>query len=234
MVVQDLIKSSLRKLGVIASGEPVPVDMLSDSLEALQVMLRLWASKRLIVYASTRESFSLVSGTTAYTWGTGGTITTARPNAVIGAFVRDSGNQDHPIEIISEGQYRLLQDKSGQGRPSRMFYNPLYPLGYLYAYPTPQDVETVWIDSMKPFTETSSFDSISSTLSFPPNYEEALVYNLGIRIAPEFGKTVSAEVAAIAKDSYEAITTLNSGNQVEPVSLSLPVGGVGTYDINGG
>ena len=92
----------------------------------------------------------------------------------------------------------------------------------------------MWVDSLKPFTETSSFDALTSTLAFPPNYEEPIVYNLAVRIAPDFGKSISVEIAAIASDGYDNLVTLNSGNQVEPINLTLPIGGSSAYSINNG
>jgi hypothetical protein len=221
-------------LGLIAVGETPTADEMQDGLEGLQTMLRVWAAKRLLVFASVKESFTLVSGTASYTWGSGGTINTTRPHQILGAFVRDSSNIDHPVDVISEGRYRNITSKTTSGRPDRLFYHPLYPLAYIYLHPTPDTAETLWLDSMKPFTETSSFGALTDTISFPLNYEEPLVYGLAVRLAPEFGKAVSAEVAAIASSSYDSLITLNAANQVEPVRLSLPVGMQTAYDINAG
>lgn len=235
MVVKTLLIASLRKIGAIASGETPDNEELQDALESLQVMLRAWATKRILVHASTQESFSLVSGTASYSWGSGGTITTARPHSVISAFVRDSGNTDHLVDIVSEGKYKAYSNKAVTGRPEAAFYLPSYPLGYLYMWPTPEDAEAVWITTLKPFTETSSFDSMFSSLAFPTDYEEPIIYNLAVRLAPEYGKSIPAEVAAIASSSYDNLVSFNSGNQVEPIYLSLPITtGRGRYDINSG
>lgn len=234
MTVQDAIESAMRKLGVLASGESATPSELNDSMGTLQTMLRMWASQKILVHATTKESFNLVAGQASYTWGTDGNINTTRPHSVFGAFVRDASGYDHPVEIVSEGRYNAIAQKSVQERPSRIFYHPLYPLGYLYAYPTPDAAEAMWVDSLKPFTETSSFDALTSTLAFPPNYEEPIVYNLAVRIAPDFGKSISVEIAAIASDGYDNLVTLNSGNQVEPINLTLPIGGSSAYSINNG
>jgi len=231
MIVSDLIKSSLRKLGVLSSGETPTTDTYAALLEALQIMLRSWAQKRILVFASTKESFSLVSTQSLYTWGAGGVINTARPHKILGAFVRDSGGTDHPVGIISEGQYRNISSKATKGRPENLFYHPLYPLGAIYLYPTPQDAETMWVESLKPFTETSSFGTVADTISFPENYQEPLVYNLALRVAPEYGVQMSAEAVKVATDSLDALIVLNASNQVEPISLSLPISGRGGYDI---
>jgi len=231
MIVSTLIKSSLRKIGVLSAGETPTDETYAALLEALQVMLRSWAQKRILVFASIKESFSLIATQSLYTWGTGGNITTTRPHQILGAFVRDSSNFDHPVGIISEGQYRNISSKATAGRPEYLFYHPLYPLGAIYVYPTPQDIETMWLESMKPFTETSSFAVVTDTIAFPPNYEEAIVYGLAVRIAPEYGVSMSAETAKIATDSYDALVILNASNQVESLSLSLPISGRGGYNI---
>ncbi len=231
MIVSTLIRSAMRKAGVLSSGETAETTREAEALEALQVMLRSWAQKRILVFASTKESFSLVSTQSLYTWGPSGNITTTRPHQLLGAFIRVSGT-DYPVEIISEGRYRDISSKATAGRPEYLFYHPLYPLGAIYLYPTPQDIETMWLESMKPFAETSSFGTVADMISFPANYEEPIVYGLAIRIAPEYGVQMSAEAVAIAKESYDSLIILNASNQVEPISLSLPVDTYGSgYNI---
>jgi hypothetical protein len=237
MIVSTLIKSAMRKVGVLSSGESPETAREAEALEALQVMLRSWAQKRILVFASVKESFILISGQSVYTWGTGGVITTTRPHQVIGAFVRDSNGTDNRVKIISEGEYRIITSKTASGRPECLFYHPLYPLGAIYLYPTPQDIETMWVDSLKPFTETSSFTFVTDEIDFPPNYLEPLIYNLALRLAPEYGVSLSAEAIKVATEGYDALVILNLSNQVESINinLQLPVGSNrGGYDINAG
>lgn len=232
MTVQDLIKSSLRKLGVIASGETPSTAELADALSALQSMLRLWASKQINVYATTDESVTLTGGQASYSWGTTGNITTSRASTVLSAYIRDTNNYDAYIEIIDKKMYDATVNKSATGRPQYLYYKPSYPLGYIYLYPAPDIAYTLFIESLKPFTETSSFDAITSTFNFPPNYEEPIIYNLAVRLAPEFGKTISQELAAVASASYDTLINLNSDNQVNSVALNIPISARRAYNIN--
>lgn len=239
MLVSDLIKAGLRKIGALSVGEgilpiqEIPSGEYADLLQALQVMLRSWAQKQILVYSSTRESFTLIPGQSLYTWGTSGNISTTRPHQILDSFIRDLNGTDVLVKIISEGTYNNLSLKTNIGRPSYLFYQPGYSLVNLYLYPVPQIAETLWLISLKPFTETSSFSAITDTLSFPPNYEEALIYNFAIRIAPEYGIKISSEVTAIAADSYASLVSLNASNQVEPISILLPAGNnTRRYNIN--
>lgn len=222
MLVSTLINSSLRKIGALSSGETIETTRQQEALQALQSMLRQWGTLGINVFASVKESTTLVAGQYLYTWGTGGNITSTRPNQVLGAYVLDSSSVTHPVDIITEGKYRSISVKGTSSRPFALFFHPTYPLAELYLYPVPDSVETLYLDSFKPFTETGSFGLTTDTLSFPSSYEEAILYNLAIRLAPEYGKTVSAEVAAIAKTAYMDLVTLNSANQVEQVYILTP------------
>jgi hypothetical protein len=234
MLVSSIINASLRKLGVVASGETPETQESADGLAALQSMLRSWSALRINTFASVKETFSTVAGTSYYTWGTGGTINTARPHQIIGAVIRDSAGVDHVVDLISEGKYRSISVKATDGRPYGLFFQPAYPLAGVYLYPTPNEAEVIYIDSFKAFTETSSFDSIASTLAFPSEYEEAIIYNLARRLASEFGKSMSSDDLKIAEDSKNIVDVLNASNQIEPVSIVVPAGYPGgiRYSIN--
>ncbi len=231
--VRDLIKSSMRPIGVVASGEnPSPAELM-DGLEALNMMLNSLSAQAILIYAVTKESFNLVAGQGSYTIGPEGNFNTVRPKMIKGAFIRDVNGLDYPVRIRGMEEYRLISSKSTPGRPYRLFYNPSSPLGTIYTYPVPNDIEALHMDSLKPLTGTVELDD---DLSLPLEYEEFLKYNLCVRIAPEYGKSVPAEVAVIAEDSRYTIVSLNAENNQEPVETDFPavMKGNGYYDITEG
>lgn len=234
MLVSDVIKSAMRKLGAIASGETATPDEQADALSALQSMLRSWAAEKINVFSSVHETFTLVVGTNEYNWGTGSDIDSLRPNQLIGAAIADSDNITYPMDIISEGEYRRITTKLISERPYKIFISYTFPTVKVYLYPVPVVAETLILESLKPFTETSSFTAVADTLQMPSMYEEPIIYNLAVRIAPEFGKVIPASVAAVAISSYNRIITRNSANYVEPVRVVIPAGSKSNYNINTG
>ena len=81
MLVSEVLNSAARKLGLIASNETLTTYEYANALTILQSMLQSWAAERINVTASTKETFTLTSGTGSYTWGSGGDITTASPKS---------------------------------------------------------------------------------------------------------------------------------------------------------
>lgn len=228
MTVQQIITAAFRKLGM---GRTPDTEDLADFLEALQSMLRYWASKKMLVFASTQETFNLVPGQSLYTWGSGGNITTARPTQIVDLFVRDSGNYDYPVGMLYESEYQALSDKSVAGRPNSYFLKLSFPLALLYLHPVADITEVAHVSSIKPWTEASSFAALGNTISFPVEYEAAIIHNLAMWTAPEYGVIPSAVVKKIAEDTLYTIMSHNAANQITPVVLNF-FSGVGSYNIN--
>jgi len=229
MTARTLIKAALRAIGVIASGETPSASEMADGLEALQIMLRGWGAERIMVYTTTNEHFTLTANDGDYTIGSGGDFNTTRPTRISGAFVRGSG-VDVPLKIIGEAEYRAIGTKDAGGTPGQLYYNPAYPLGLIYLYPVPSSALVLYLDNLRPLTEPTT---LTDSISFPLEYDEAIKFNLAVRMAPEFGVSVPPEVAAIAMTAKDKIQALNAALQLEPVRLDI-LDATRKYHINHG
>jgi hypothetical protein len=86
-----------------------------------------------------------------------------------------------------------------------------HPLITLRFWPKPSSGSLI-IHSLKPLTALS----LAGTVSFPPGYEQALVYSFAEAIAPEFGKIPSPEVKETAASARAAIAQANAKLRVQP------------------
>ena len=118
---------SNKKIGGLDSGETIEPARQAEALLALKVMLRSWGALSMNVFATAKESCTLIAGTGSYTWGVGGTINSARPNQVIGAYILESGTS-YPVDVITEGVYRSISVKATTGIPNSLFLHSAYPL----------------------------------------------------------------------------------------------------------
>lgn len=196
-----LIKAALRGIGAIDPGETPTAAELDNGLEALKMMLRRWSADDLNIYFITLESFTL-TGAAYYTIGTGGTFNTTRPLSIRSAYIdsKDTGE----LSLLSESEY--LNNNSG------LWYSPEYPLGKIYIYPI--STGTLYLSSFKELSEPAD---INADVSFPVAYDEAIKYGLMVRLAPEYGRTVTTEMVAIGSAALNDIKTRNFSSQINTV-----------------
>ena len=218
---QTLIKAALRSIGVIATGETPTSEELADGLEALKFMLRSWSAKNINIFALTRQAATL-NGASSYTIGSGGTINTTRPVKILSA-----ESADYPIEMIDFATYQRLNLSNSSGYCEKMWYNPLYPLGFIY--PWPLSSEAITLNCLTPLTDPTA---ITTSITFPPEYDEAIKYNLAIRLAPEYQRNVSKEVVAIATESLKTLQSNNFGSQMTVVRPEIIKIAYPKYDID--
>lgn len=210
-----IIDPALRKVG---QSKPETVDR-NNALDALNTMLNSWSAQRLLIFAVTRENFPLVVNQQSYTIGSGGNFNTVRPTKIIDAYIRDAGS-DFPLTIHNLKNFNDISVKATDGRPEEIHYLREFPLGVILFDLEPDKAYTVFLDSLKPL---STFASINTQVSISPEYEEALIYNLVLRISSEHDAAIPAEVAAIARDSLAAIRRINAQPAEELLFEDLPI-----------
>jgi len=219
ITARELIEKSLKDIRVLGVGQPVNSEVEQDCFLDLNNMLESWSLDNRKISAETEESETLTSGTARYTVGSGGDFATNRPIDVRDdAFIRDSGSIDHPVRIVTQDIYRSIASKPSSGRPRFATYTSEFPLGKFSFYPTPDDSTDVF--HYRASALLTSFATLTTSVNFPPGYERAIIKNLGVEVASRMGKTVSAELIAVATVALDLIDKQNQLRiAMEPVKL---------------
>jgi hypothetical protein len=108
-----------------------------------------------------------------------------RPQRIISAYRRDINDADIPLDVGSRKAYSDLTNKTTEGKPVQVFYDPQLTNGVLYIWPTADlatDVIRFWYERV-----LEDFDAVTDNPDFPIEWAEALSYNLADRLAPSFG-----------------------------------------------
>ena len=223
--VYDLIRSTLRAIHAVASGEPLDADEAMDAMQALNTLKGEWNSQGCTIYANVTENFPVAAGVAAYTMGPGGDWDTDRPEQIMdNAFVRDSGGTDYDVTRIGEDQYNGYSVKSTSSRPSSMYLDPTWPLATLYFYPTPDAVYYLYLSSIKPMPD---FTSLQQVIQLPGQYLSAFKWNLALELAPEYERQITPWLLKRAAESLRTVKTLNAALKLESTKLNVfGVGGV--------
>lgn len=216
MIVSVLIARSLRTIGALASGESPEASEQADAFEILTTMLDLWRADGLTIYKTERSPFDLVANTQDYTLGPTGdwVFAGAAPVSIPRAAVIEDPSQTTPLEtpldIYTEQEWAGIGLKTMTNTvPSGLRYKRDAPDGTVSVWPIPTS-STPDIVLFLP-TPLAAPALVTTDLSTPPGYREALIYNLAIRLAPEFGsKDVDmTDVHRLARESKTIIDRSN-------------------------
>lgn len=228
----DIINRAMVKARVISPGESIPAAKAAQMLEELNDLLESWSLDNLMVLADTTESFALISGTSEYTYGSGGSFDSARPNKIRDSCFVRVGDIDYPVDLKALNVYRSRYNKSTSGRPRIVAYNPEYPLMKVYLWPTPSSTGSIYLRVIKII---ASFPELTTSVDLMPGYKRAIVSNLAIEISPNFGKKVAESLAFLARDSKQLIKSANSTtNPMKTPDLTAMTGNVRSGSILSG
>jgi hypothetical protein len=212
----DMIKRAYRLIGVYSIGETPTADESVDGLSALNALVDSWANEGLMIYAPSLDSIALTANLAAYTLGTTGTVITDRPVDILDASYIEYQGVSFPVTVATLDQYTGVPFKGTQdGLPFLIWYQPDYPNGTLTVYPAPLSSCTLKLWSKKMITQ---FAALTTVLTLPLGYEDAMVYNLAARLAPENEMPVPNEVARSARNLKR---TLKRTNTTVPI-MDLP------------
>lgn len=203
----------MRLIGAVEPGEELTAAEAADGLELLNEMLESWSTEQLAVPHILQENFTLVAGTASYTIGSGATFNTTRPLDVLCGFIRYS-SLDYPLRILTRQEYDQIPLKTTQFLPEALYYQPSVANGVITLYGVPDQAYTLYIDSMK---QLQSFAGLTTAIVLPPGYKRAIRFNLAPELAPEYNRTPSERVLAIARESKANIKRQNS----RPAKLRL-------------
>jgi len=207
--VREIISDAAKTIGALAAGETLPASEATDGLNILNRMVATFSNEQLIIYARTTDEFTLTGNQQSYTWGTSGDFNSARPLSVELALAKITGqNEEYPVKILTAQEWANITDKTTTSSlVSRVYIEFTNPTVTVKTWPIPNAANKLIFYSLKPL---SSFSALGDSVSLPPGYDEMLVSNLALRLAPSYGKAASAELIEIARQSKANIKRINS------------------------
>lgn len=244
--VGDLIRSAMRKIGVLAAGEPLPANEGDDALKVFAQMVDAWTNETLLIPVVNVLQFPLYNGISDYTIGTypepkpdplpQNHFETVRPQKILSAFLRDSSGTDYLLKRMSVKTYAGINNKDNSSRPSRFYLREGWPLNDIVFETLPYDEETLHLEVVQPLSGILSTACLTDIVNLPPGYERALIYNLCLDLADEWGKQPSPAIATHAVEGKKWIKRNNYRDLVlgmDPAVANRNKG-YGTYIIEEG
>lgn len=200
---------------MIVPGQTISPAEKEDLRRILNLMMKAWQSQGYL-WKVADVTVTLTPGTASYQVGPAGagTLLRVRPLQLKYA-IRTQGGIDIPVEVISRQEYKELPNKTQQGPVVSVCYDPQLTNGVLYVWYTGDTNNTTLVCTFADPIDIQ--DTNEDAPDFPDEWIEPITYNLAVRGAPLFGRSVPQEVAAVAADSLARMTEFDS----EAVSISF-------------
>jgi hypothetical protein len=236
----------MRKIGVLAAGEPLPANEGDDALQVFAQMVDAWSLETLLVPVVGVVTFDLTNDISEYTIGVYpepkpdplpiNHIETARPEKILAAFIRDQYETDYIQEVIDVKTFSRISRKTNASRPSRFYVREGWPLNTILFESVPYAKETLHLEVIQPLSEILPAACLTEEINLPPGYERALIYNLCLDLADEWGKQPSAAVATLAIEGKKWLKRNNYRDLVLGMDRAVATQrkGLGTFLIEQG
>jgi hypothetical protein len=212
---RDIIQDAFQRLGVYAAGETMSDADAERGLSVMNDMLDMWSNEQLFCYANLEQNLTLQPGVQTYTLGPGGSGLSIRPLSIRtgpgAAYITDQQGDIYYVEVVTQDVWNQIGYRlSNSNLPDTIFYDPQYPLGILNVFPIPSIGYTLSFDS---FLQLSDFATLSTALTFPSGYKQALQTCLALQLWPEYkaqGLEPSNILQQQAVDAKRAIKITNT------------------------
>jgi hypothetical protein len=221
-----VIRRSLRALAVLAPAEPLQAQEAEDALGVMASMLDTWRTQKLLCYVVTYTDYPLVVGQQVYTLGPGGDFAQSRPVFVDRvSTVRRPGEKqelEQPLIVLRSAlEWQAVRPKPiDSAWPTKVYIDTDFPLKHLRFWPVvqagPLYARIYWWQSI------SGLADLATEYEFAPGYEEAIVYNLALRLAPEFGVDASPLVRELAAARMGDVKRTNLNADILVLDRALP------------
>lgn len=243
MLVGDLIAYSLRVAGVLGVGQTALPQDTADATTALVNMLTQWRQKRWLVFRLDNVTFPLTPGKGNYTVGPAnwppGSATPNTPDVIANGNFRPAGIEsaylrqvwggapgsypiDFPVrKMRSRQEFDAIALKQLLSWPGAYYYDPTIPNGTVMIWPIPTQAFFEFYVAFQQAIDLAPEAGAAIELDtfLPAETNEAIVYNLAVRLMVNYRLPMDQGIVAAAK---QGVNTLRQANtQISPLQMPM-------------
>lgn len=239
-----VVAGALRLIGVLGQGSAPTASQLQEGMRRLNMMMGQWFTQSQTQPVLGRQVFPCVSNKQVYTVGPGGDLDMPRPLKLDGLGLLLNGNNgsippqqqsELPRLVFTTDQWQHIQIKA---LPNALFTGALYQptftggFGTLTVWPIPNNnlhsIVLYQLDALPLFT------TAVAQYDLPEGADEALEYNLAVRLAAPNTVPVPSDVAALARTSLANFKRSTAKWNDMPVDPMFAINRRTGYNINTG
>jgi hypothetical protein len=232
-----MITLALKQAGILGVGQTALAEDINDCFQLLSQMLAQWQVRRWMVPALMDIS-NVGNNALHNSVGPGGYFNTAvttggnsRPNDIKGGYIIQLNTGSNAVslplrKIFSFEEYILISVKGLNSLPDHFFYDNRWPLGDVYIWPVPNSSYEIHLLVETPLdfplpVGGGPGTGLDTPFTLPAEYQEAVFYNLSIRISAMYQFPANPDTMKLAKVALNTIVVANT--QVPKLSMPAAV-----------
>lgn len=221
---RDLIGRTFRELGLIKSGNAMPEADYQEVLISLNALLDSLSNDKAFAAYAYEQTYTLI-GTASFTVGPTGNVVSVRPAKIESAYVV-LNNISYPVSIYTVQEWDSIINKTQTDTiPTAIYFEGIMPDATVKTWP----ISTGGVLHCRVINQVTTFATLSTALSMPIGYEEAIVKNLAVNISPQYPDGALSEITVrTARSSLQRIERNNTVIPKLSVDSRLPGLGRGT------
>lgn len=174
----SIITAALRKINGVPVGQVPTVNQINEAALALNNMVLGLQNEGIMLWSVQEQYITLTDAVATYN----------TDPAVLGIFnpyIRQN-NIDTPLEHIVYEHYQAITNKTEVGIPVKIYFNESFELPAVTVWRVP-DISLAGIRIYySAYLRLRDFTISSNNPDFPVTWNEALIYGLAWRLAPEY------------------------------------------------
>ena len=179
----ELIAASLRLLEVYGEGDTITPTAMTNCAQALNIWVKALCMKGLYLWCVQDITVPNVIGQATYNIGP--LSSQPRPLRILAAYLRGPNDNDVNLTITSRYDYITLGEKTAQGIPNQLFYDPQLQNGIVTLYNVPSSTDyTLHLVIQR---QIQDFNLSTDNPDFPQEAFQMLKWGLANEIGPEYG-----------------------------------------------
>lgn len=210
-----LLYPALRKAGVtLGPGRTPSPAQFQDAIDELNRLVGSLNCDRLFIYALDKLELSVDGSKRDWTIGQDPTGNSTpdfdypRPDAIAWASLSDGVGGDIPLQVLTPQQAAGAVSSCGCGcGQDGIYYDRAYPVATIHlAAPPPGGMSlNLWV-----WHKIPRFQNVTDAAVLPDGYEDALVLNLAVRLAPHFQRVLDQNIREDARLSLMRVLSINA------------------------
>jgi hypothetical protein len=226
---RDICTLALKEAGVLGVGQTALAEDINDSYTLLRRMMAGWQRKRWMIPNLTDISLQL-TGAQTYTIGPGGDFDyPVRPSEIKAGYIIQNTIGPYPVSMplkpifaFEDWAYQIAV-KTLPSLPYLFFYEnnrDANNRGTIHIWPIGDSQYTAHLIIPAEIAFPNTADGLNSEFNLPEEYEEAIHYNLALRLISMYQTQATKLQIALAKSGRELI---RQNNTQVPV-MTMPAG----------